>query len=263
MSEFQSQPPRARGTAPLDGFTSTSGPLVAPQTDQILRRGVLESEVRHGDRVISTMRPRVRVLERAIAAIGMPEQEQLALFAGVTDQEQLYTLEISVQFIDDPDLSRKAQVLVRQFAVAEEALQEARMALAQFEAARLEVGRVEGFSLNKFRGSLYPLYNFSVAFAGRPILGQMFPPMKKPSLTQPLPPLSAVQPPAEADGIDRLSRVVKEGALEPLMDRGTDFLRRAQEAKERGSGLLKKAQDMAPGFLSKFGGALKRPTQDP
>lgn len=259
---FQSGAPRARGTAPLDGFTSTSGPLVPP-TDQVLRRNVLESEMGHGEMVLSTMRPRVRVLERALDAIGMPEEDQVALFAGVPESEQEYTLEIAVMFIEEPELRRKAQILVRQFAVAEEALQEAHAAHAQFVAAQLAVGRVEGFSLNKFRGSLYPLYNFSVAFAVQPVLGQMFPPLRKPSLTQPLPPMPAIpvaEPPAD-DAIERLSKVVKDtpqlSAFEPLLDKGVDFLRKAQEAapglKDRGSGLLKKAQDLAPGFLSKFG----------
>jgi len=249
---FQPGPARARGTAPLDGFTSTSGPL-PPPTEQVVRRHVLAAEISHGETVVSTMRPRVRVVERAIAAIGKSEEEMLAIFAGHTEGEQAYALEVAVQFIEEAELLRKAQILVRQFTVAEEALQEAKEAHAQFVAAQLEVGLVEGFSLNKFRGSLYPLYNFSVIFAGRPILGQMFPPMRKPSLTQPLNPVAPPAPPAETaadDAIDRLSKVVKEtpqlAAFEPLLDRGVD--------------LLRKAQDMAPGFLSKFG-AFKRPSQ--
>ncbi|HEY9857749.1 MAG TPA: hypothetical protein V6D05_18530 [Stenomitos sp.] len=241
------QPERARGTSPLDGFKATSG---LPPAEQILRRHVLEAEIAHGERLVSTMRPRVRVVERAIAAIGKSEDEMRAVFAGHTEAEQAYALEVAVQFIEEAELLRKAQILVRQFTVAEEALEEAKAAHAQFVAARLEVGLVEGFSLNKFRGSLYPLYNFSVIFAGRPILGQMFPPMRKPSLTQPLTPPAAPAEPAADAAIDRLSKVVKEtpqlAALEPLLDRGVD--------------LLKKAQDLAPGFLSKFG-AFKRPSR--
>lgn len=263
------QPPRARGTAPLDGFSSGSGPLPAPGTgEQILHRNVLESEIAHAAGVLSTMRPRARVLYRALAALEASPGELDGIFAGVIEAELAYSLEIAVQFKEDPELRRKAQILVRQFAVAEESLREAEEAHAQFVAGQLEVGLVEGFSLSKFRGSLYPLYNFAVAFAGRPILGSMFPPMRKPSLTQPLPPLPAVVPAesAGADALDRLTRVVKENpqlsALEPFLDRGVDLLKKAQEAapglKDRGSGLLRKAQDMAPGFLSKFG-AFKRP----
>lgn len=260
---FQPEAPRSRGTAPLDGFTSTSGPLAPPPGEQVLHRHVLAGEVAHGEKLIVTMRPRVRVLARAIESIGASEEELNRIYAGVIESEQAFTLEIGVQFLKDVDLRRKAQVLVRQFAVAEDALKEAEDALAQFDAAQLTVGLVEGFSLSKFRGSLYPLYNFSVIFAGRPILGAMFPPMKKPSLTQPLPPLPPAAPSQEGlaeDAIERLSKVVKEtpqlAAFEPLLDRGVDILRKAQEAapglKDRGSGLLKKAQDMAPGFLSKF-----------
>lgn len=263
---------RARGTTPLDGFSSTSGPLVTPPSEQILHRHVLASELAHGEKVIYTMRPRARVLERALASIGASEEAMTEIFAGVIESEQAYTLEIGVQFLEDADLRRKAQILVRQFAVAEESLKEAQDALAQFDAAQLQVGLVEGFSLSKFRGSLYPLYNFSVAFAGRPILGKMFPPMKKPSMTQQLTPPPVMPAPvatSEDDAIDRLSKVVKEtpqlAALEPLLDRGVDILRKAQEAapglKDRGTGLLKKAQDMAPGFLSKLN-AFKRPSTD-
>lgn len=273
---FQPDPPRARGTAPLDGFTSTSGPLTPPPGEQVVHRSVLAAEVAHGQKVVSTMRPRARVVERALEAAETPVAEQDRIFGGVIESEQAYTLEIAVQFVEDPDLRRKARILVRQFTVAEESLAEAEAALAQFTAGNLEVGLVEGFSLSKFRGSLYPLYNFSVVFAGRPILGVMFPPMRKPSLTQPLtkplsplPPQAPSQVPATDDAIDRLSKVVKEtpqlAAFEPLLDRGVDMLRKAQEAtpglKDRGSGLLKKAQDMAPGFLSKLGG-FKRPSQD-
>lgn len=272
---FPNQPggPRTRGTTPLDGFMSTSGPLapLPPGGEQILHRHVLATEVEHGERVVNTMRPRIRVLDRAIASIGAAEEDMSRIFTGVIENEQAYTLEIGVQFMEDTELRRKAQILVRQFALAEESLLEAQDALAQFEAAQLEVGKVEGFSLSKFRGSLYPLYNFSVVFAGRPLLGKMFPPMKKPSFTQPLPPPSPVPATPEPLGeaaIDKLSKVVKEtpqlAAFEPLLDRGVDMLRKAQEAapglKDRGSGLLKKAQDMAPGFLSKFGGFKKPPT---
>lgn len=263
---FQPDPPRARGTTPLDGFVSSSGPL-PPAGEQILRRNVLEAEIAHGDKLLSAMRPRTRALERALTVLEAPEGELEGIFRGVSGAEQAYTLEIAVQFKGDPELRRKAQILVRQFAVAEEGLLEAKEAHAQFVAGQLEVGLVEGFSLSRFRGSLYPLYNFSVAFAGRPILGALFPPMRKPSLTQPLSPLPDRAPePVAADAIDRLSRAVKEtpqlAAFEPLLDRGVDLLRKAQEAapglKDRGNGLLKKAQDIAPGFLSKLG-AFKRP----
>ncbi|MBO9541777.1 hypothetical protein J7643_14400 [bacterium] len=210
---------RARGTAPLDGYMASqpaatgTGPL-----DQVLRREDLMRELAQGEKLVSTLRPRVKALDRAIAVHVAPEDALDEVFIGVTESERNFTMRLSRVVAESPARLRQVQVLVTQFRLADQALAEAKIAAQQFEAANLTVGRVEGFSLTKFKGSLYPLYYFSTMFPGVAMLESLFPHMRQPaqtqplSRTQPLPPLT-VQPiaqpePAPAEPMEKLGKLV-------------------------------------------------------
>ncbi|HEY9900272.1 MAG TPA: hypothetical protein V6D00_13950 [Pantanalinema sp.] len=218
MSQFpQNGPPRARGTAPLDGYVpSQPSAQGTGALDQVLRREDLAREIAQGEKVVSTMRPRIKALDRAIAAHIAPSEALDEVFIGVVESEREYTMRLANQVAATPERLRQAQVLVTQFRLAEQALVEAKAAEAQFAAANLAVGRVEGFSLTKFKGCLYPLYFFATVFPGIPILESLFPHMRLPAQTQPLSrtvPLPSVPPaaqpePAPAEPVTKIGKLV-------------------------------------------------------
>lgn len=224
---------RARGTMPLDGYAAGSS-----GGDPVVRREDLAREIAQGEKLISALAPRISALERALEVDAPLNRSLDELFAGVSPNERNFTMQLSRVLASRSDVRRKAQIVLQQFQVASQGLREAQEVHAQFLAAQLELGRIEGFSLSKFKGGLYPLYNFAKAFEGAPMLGQLFPAIASPAATRPLSmsPGNATQPlQLEKDPLGTLSRLVKEAA---------------PELKARGSELLKRMQEAAPGLLS-------------
>lgn len=230
MSQPPQQPrripsPRARGTAPLDGFVASSGALPLSETaplDAVIHREGLQGELAQAEKLVSTMRLRVRALERAVVLSGTPPEVIEGLFAGVSEYERAFTHQIAKVLAESPDRLRRARIVITQFQGAERALEEAAAVYEQFLAGGLAVGKVEGFSLSKFKGSLYPLYNFATAFAGLDLLGDMFPPMRPP-VTQSFSPSAGYAAP----------NTPPDSAQTPagsLLDRGFGWFKKAQDA---------------------------------
>lgn len=251
---------RARGTMPLDGYASGSA-----GADAVVRREDLAREIAQGEKLIAALAPRLSALERALAASGPLNRPLDELFAGVSPNERNFTMQLSRVLADRGEVCRKAQIVLQQFQGASQGLKEAQEVHAQFLAGQLELGRIEGFSLSKFKGSLYPLYNFAKVFAGLPMLEQLFPAIAPPAATRSLAagPDRVTQPlRPDEDPLGKLSKLVKEtpqlASIEPLLDKGLDFLRRAQEAapelKARSNGFLERMQKAAPGLLSRVTG---------
>lgn len=218
--------PRARGTAPLDGYVPTTpGSHGTAPLDQVIRREDLLREIAQGDKVVSTMRPRIKAMERAIAASTAKPEAIEQVFIGLTHSERDFTMRLSRVMTETPERLRQCQVLLTQFRLADQALAEAVAADDQFEAAGLAVGRVEGFSLTKFKGSLYPLYFFATIFPGVPMLESLFPHMRLPAQTQPL---SSTQPlPAPVQGeLGVAEPMEKLGRLVGDLWRKSGFLKR-------------------------------------
>jgi hypothetical protein len=137
-----------------------------------------------------------------------------------------------------PEVARKARVALQQYEVAYRHFQEAQQVHTQFLAAGLAVGRVEGFSLSKFRGALHPLYNFFLVFRGVPHFEPLFPPMEGPATTKPLRPTGVLAPqqapPTEAAPLDKLAQLLKGNprlaSVEPVLQQGIEWLQKAQSA---------------------------------
>lgn len=228
----------------------------------MVRREDLAREIVQGEKLIKGYAPRIAALERALAVsapLSCPLDE---LFAGVSASERTFTMQLAQVLAERSEVRRQAQIVLQQYHLAAQSLNEAQEVHEQFLAGRLEVGRVEGFSLSKLKGSLYPLYNAAKSFEGVPMLGQLFPVIRSSTPTRPLSaaPEKDTRPlKPEEDALDKLSRLVKEtpqlAPIEGLLDKGLDMLRLAQEAapglKARGSGLLKRMHEAAPGILAR------------
>lgn len=248
---------RASGTRPLDAFAAGT-----PTPDAVVRREDLAREIVQGEKLITGFAVRVAALERALAASAPLNRSLDELFAGVAANERAFTMQLTRVLAERSETRRQAQIVLQQYQMASQALKEAQEVHGQFVASQLEVGRVEGFSLSRFKGSLYPLYNFAKVFEGVPMLGQLFPVIRPSTPTMPLSaaPERDTRPlKPEVDALGRLSRLVKEtpqlAPIEGLLDRGLDMLRLAREAapglKARGSGILKRMHEAAPGLLGR------------
>ena len=84
-------------------------------------------------------------------------------------------------FSEKGELERQSRVIIQQFQVAESSLHAAQHVLAQFMISQIEEGIFEEFNLAHFKGSFYPLFNFSVLFQKVPGLELFFDFMLPPS----------------------------------------------------------------------------------
>ncbi|MNX47159.1 hypothetical protein D3C86_777100 [compost metagenome] len=241
---FQDSPPprrqtdvlqRSRHTAPLDPSA-----LASARPDTPLRSAELAQAIAEVEPFLRSMQPRIKAVERALAACPDSGQTLDEVFAGVSAGERRFTLQMTQVLAGRPDVTRKARIAVQQYRVAAQSFQEAQEVQAQFLAAGLAIGRVEGFSLFKFRGAIHPLYNFCRAFHGVPHFEPLFPPLDGPATTRPLAAAATPEAPANPAPLERLSQLLKEhprlAPVEPVLQQGLD--------------LLQKVQASAPGLLA-------------
>lgn len=178
---------RPNGTAPFDAYASTA-PAVDPlaATDAPVQREALAEAIAEAEPLLATLRPRIGALARADAA-NAPNRPSLDdLFEGASEGERTFTLQLARVLSERPEATRLSRIAQQQFRQAEQELATAQEAHAQFLAASIDVGQVSGFSVTKFRGALYPLYNLAVTFQGIPLLDSLFPRTRGPVATRPL-----------------------------------------------------------------------------
>lgn len=196
-----------RGTSPLDDYVVA--PVRQKRSEELLRRSELALEIAQAEKLILGMRSRIEILE---SALGMTTQ-------GTTEAESKRgeVLKMTGILACNVDLKRQTQIIVQQYHAAEASLREAQGIHGQFLIAQIEEGVFEGFSLQRFKGSVYPLFNFSLVFQGVPGL-ELFFDFLMPPKTGKLNPLHA--PPNSPSNSD-----TQMGAA--LLNRGLDLLRRA------------------------------------
>ncbi|MBO9541257.1 hypothetical protein J7643_11770 [bacterium] len=224
---------RSRHTAPIDPSA-----LAGARPDAPLRSAELAQAIAEVEPFLRSMQPRIKAVERALAACPGSEQTHDEVFAGVSAGERKFTLQMTQLLTSRPDVLRKARIAVQQYQVASRSFQEAQEVHAQFLAADLAIGRVEGFSLSKFRGAIHPLYNFCLSFRGVPLFEPLFPPLEGPATTKPLRPTGALAPhqatPDEAAPLDKLAQLLKGtprlASVEPVLQQGIEWLQKAQSA---------------------------------
>ncbi|HEY9897866.1 MAG TPA: hypothetical protein V6D00_01680 [Pantanalinema sp.] len=223
---------RSLHTAPLGG-----GPSAA-RADAPIRGTDLAEAIAEAEPLFRSLQPRMKAVERALAACPPCEQGLDVVFAGVSAGERNFTLQMTQILANRPEVARKARIVLQQYEVAYRHLQEVQQVHTQFLAAGLAVGRVEGFSLSKFRGALHPLYNFFLVFRGIPHFEPLFPPLEGPATTKPLRPTGVLAPqqatPAEAAPLDKLTQLLKGNphlaSVEPVLQQGIEWLQKAQSA---------------------------------
>lgn len=224
---------RSNQTSPLDGAALAAARLNAPLRGDDLAEAIAEVEP-----LLRSMQPRLKAVERALSACPGSGQTLDEVFAGISAGERNFTLQMTQVLTNRPDVMRKARIALQQYRMAAQSFQEAQEVQAQFQAAGLAIGRVEGFSLTKFRGAIHPLYNFYRVFQGVPHFEPLFPPLEGPATTRPLRPTGALvpskAPPEEPAPFGKLSQLLKENprlaSVEPVLQQGIEWLQKAQSA---------------------------------
>lgn len=174
------------GTAPFDAYASTPQPLEAVGAEGSVRREALAQVIQEAEPLLALVAPRLGAIARADAANAPNRPSFDVLFEGASEGERAFTLQLARVLSERPEATRLARIALQQFRQAEEDLALAQAAHAQFVEAGLEVGAITGFSVAKFRGALYPLYNLSVTFEGIPLLESLFPRSRAGMATRPL-----------------------------------------------------------------------------
>lgn len=179
---------RAHGTASFDAYAGSgaTAPQAAEPADAPVRRDALAETIQEAEPLLAALRPRIGAIARADAANAPNRPSFDELFEGASEGERTFTLQLARILSERPDAARLARVAQQQFQQAEQEFAIAQEAHAQFLAAQLEVGQVTGFSVTKFRGALYPLYNLALTFQGIPLLESLFPRTRGPAATRPL-----------------------------------------------------------------------------
>ena len=166
-----------------------------------VQRDALQAELEGVRKVIEGMVPRVKAVERALAARGRSPEELAELFRGVQTRERQYTEELARIFENRTQYVQPAQIIVQQFQVAQRAFAAANSALGQLLATDQEAALIADFSLARFKGEVYHLYNFYMAFRGEPKLETLFEFILPPTNARPpIPPrkTAALPPPKTA-----------------------------------------------------------------
>lgn len=212
--------PRPRGTGPLDAFEVMSKAPPLPGDNQVVRRDALAEAIHDAEALLGMLRPRFGSLGRALDARHTVPEALDALFQGVSSGERTFTLQLSALFGKNPDAERKARIARQQHDHAEKELANAREVLASLQSLQLEQRVVPGFSLSKFRGSIYPLHNLAITFAGIAMLERLFPPpqAKAQPQTQPL-------TPQEVQAVEREGSPSEENAAAILTKRASAWIR--------------------------------------
>lgn len=130
------------------------------RSEEVLRRAELIAEIAKAEKVIGGMRSRLALLESALAEPGAGGPAEV--------------LQVAKLLAPHPEFRRKALIVVQQYHAAEAALRSAQEIHAQFLVSQIEEGVFEDFSLQRFKGSVYPLFNFSLVFQGVPGMEAFF-----------------------------------------------------------------------------------------
>lgn len=142
--------------------------------------------IREAEALILPLRPRFGALSRALSASAASQAELATLFAGVSDGERAFTMQLAHELKGNPEAERKARIAEQQYQRAETELKTALRIRERFQAHHVSEVAVPGFSPTKFRGMLYPLSNLALHFAGLPKLERLFPVARSQVQTQPL-----------------------------------------------------------------------------
>ncbi len=212
---------RALGTAPFHAYplpSSEPPPEAQAEAPQVgIPIEVLAQVIGEAEEVLEVMRPRIGALVRALAAGEAQPSALDTLFAGVSEGERSFTLRLSLALAESPDAARKARIAQQQFLQAERDLAIAKDAHARFLAADCRAGEVEGFSVTKFRGALYPLHNLALTFEGHALLQSLFPRPRNQVATRSLEKGEGLQDPAAG-------AIAAEGTRASMVERAMRWL---------------------------------------
>ncbi|MNX76494.1 hypothetical protein D3C86_1080050 [compost metagenome] len=178
---------RPNGTASFDSFASSAAASDAlSATETPTQRAALAEAIAEAEPLLATLLPRITAIARADAANAPNRPSFDELFEGASEGERAFTLQLARILSEHPEAARRARIACQQFQQAEQDLAIAKAAHAQLVASQLDAGPVAGFSVGKFRGTLYPLYNLAMTFEGIPLLESLFPRTRGPAATRPL-----------------------------------------------------------------------------
>lgn len=212
--------PSQRATGPLQ----RPGPPGTAPLDPVVRRELLEREVAQGARVIEEMTLPAFLAQLAVSLIQGAPLTYEDTYARLSSEEYAIAKDLIQLLNTQPQHLKQLAMMLTQFETALLAHQEATAILARFQAARLEAGQVEGFSINKYKGAVYPLYNFYFSFQGLPVLGGLFPFVNRPAPTQLLTPELAPPPVLVQKSLQAAQDLTR--AAEDLKGRVTDQLKK-------------------------------------